>query len=267
MIERPLGVLLMAYGTPRSLAEVEPYYTHIRHGRKPSPELLQQLVSRYEAIGGVSPLNEITEREASGLEQVLGADGGREVKVYLGMKHAAPFIADTVAQMKADGIEDAVALVLAPHYSTMSVQAYLDTALEASAQLGGPSLCGCAFVASRTRLYRSVGRACQSCARTAIESERSESAFFCPQPAQADLGTRRSLSGTIACYRRSCRHAAQLDQLRFCLAERWPYAGTVARARIFWMCCVTSRTRRAASGSLSCWFCIGSSRGTVRCRY
>jgi protoporphyrin/coproporphyrin ferrochelatase len=138
MSKQPLGVLLMAYGTPRDLDEVEAYYTHIRRGNVPSPELLAQLKGRYEAIGGVSPLNDITRREAAGLEQVLNADGGREVKVYLGMKHAAPFIADTVLQMKKDGIEEAVALVLAPHYSTMSVQVYLDTALEASAACRGP---------------------------------------------------------------------------------------------------------------------------------
>ncbi|MCL6630987.1 MAG: ferrochelatase, partial [Alicyclobacillus herbarius] len=62
-----LGVLLMAYGTPRSLAEVEAYYTHIRHGRKPTPELLADLVRRYESIGGVSPLNAITQATVQGL--------------------------------------------------------------------------------------------------------------------------------------------------------------------------------------------------------
>lgn len=139
MTTKPLGVLLMAYGTPRNLDEVESYYTHIRHGRTPTPELLSELKGRYEAIGGVSPLSDITEREASGIEQTLNADGGRPVKVYLGMKHAHPFIADAVSSMQADGIEEAVALVLAPHYSTMSVKVYLDTAVEASEQCGGPT--------------------------------------------------------------------------------------------------------------------------------
>lgn len=138
MSTKPLGVLLMAYGTPRSLDEVESYYTHIRHGHAPTPELLANLTDRYAAIGGVSPLNDITERVAIGVAAALNADGGRKVKVYLGMKHAQPFIADAVLQMKTDGIEEAVALVLAPHYSTMSVKVYLETALAASTACDGP---------------------------------------------------------------------------------------------------------------------------------
>lgn len=140
MPKPPLGVLLMAYGTPRRLDEVEAYYTHIRRGRAPSPALLADLVRRYEAIGGVSPLNAITEAQAAGVQRQLDEDGGRPCKVYLGMKHHHPFIADTVRQMADDGIEDAVTLVLAPHYSTMSVQSYQNTAAEAAAAHNGPRL-------------------------------------------------------------------------------------------------------------------------------
>lgn len=134
-----LGVLLMAYGTPRSKDEVEPYYTHIRHGRPPTAEQLDDLHRRYEAIGGMSPLNAITEAEARGLETALNEDGGRPVKVYLGMKHMQPFIDDAVQAMASDGITDAVTLVLAPHYSTMSVGQYQHTATDAAA-VAGPSL-------------------------------------------------------------------------------------------------------------------------------
>jgi protoporphyrin/coproporphyrin ferrochelatase len=112
------GVLVMAYGTPRSLDEVEEYYTDIRHGRPPTPELLEELTDRYRAIGGHSPLYEITQAQARGIEERVG------VKAYLGQKHAAPSIPDAVRAMADDGVEDAVGIVLAPHFSTMSIGDY-----------------------------------------------------------------------------------------------------------------------------------------------
>jgi len=138
--EVPIGVLVMAYGTPKSLDEVEPYYTHIRRGRAPTPELLRELIGRYQAIGGVSPLNEITRAQASGIEERLNASGKAKYRVYLGMKHAQPFIADAVVQMAADGIQHAVTLVLAPHYSTMSVASYQTAATTAAADTNQPIL-------------------------------------------------------------------------------------------------------------------------------
>ncbi|WP_206922042.1 ferrochelatase [Alicyclobacillus suci] len=135
----PLGVLVMAYGTPHNLEEVLPYYTHIRHGRAPSDEQLADLIRRYEAIGGVSPLTEITQAQVRGLEQLLRTDGGRDVSLYQGMKHIAPLIEDAVKQMYQDGIREAVGIVLAPHYSHMSVGAYEKTALETAKKLGGPT--------------------------------------------------------------------------------------------------------------------------------
>jgi protoporphyrin/coproporphyrin ferrochelatase len=140
MSQKPLGVLVMAYGTPRNLDEVEAYYTHIRRGKPPTDALLAELKGRYEAIGGVSPLTEITQAQAQGLERILNQDGGRPTKVYLGMKHISPFIADGVQQMVNDGIEEAVTLVLAPHYATMSVAVYQKNAQEAADKLGGPKL-------------------------------------------------------------------------------------------------------------------------------
>ncbi|QQE77433.1 ferrochelatase [Alicyclobacillus sp. SO9] len=140
MSQSPLGVLLMAYGTPRTVEDVEPYYTHIRHGHPPTPELLQNLLNRYEAIGGLSPLNEITEAQARGLEERLNADGGRAVKVFLGMKHTHPFIEQAIADMKDAGIKETVALVLAPHYSSMSVGSYMKSARDAAKREGAPRL-------------------------------------------------------------------------------------------------------------------------------
>lgn len=113
------GVVVMAYGTPRGLDDVERYYTDIRHGRTPPPELLDELTARYEAIGGQSPLYEITEAQRIGLEKRL--DG---VPTYLGQKHSPPFIPDAVRAMAADGVDRIVGVVLAPHYSKMSVGDY-----------------------------------------------------------------------------------------------------------------------------------------------
>jgi ferrochelatase len=117
-------VIAMAYGTPATLDDLERYYTHIRHGRPPSPELLAELRERYEAIGGRSPLLEITDAQAAGLRAALRAAGHSNVEVVLGMKHARPFIEDVTRDLASAGVERVVGLVLAPHYSSMSVGEY-----------------------------------------------------------------------------------------------------------------------------------------------
>jgi ferrochelatase len=116
----PIGVLLMAYGGPDSLDDIEPYLLDIRGGRPTSPELVAEIQQRYAQIGGKSPLLEVTRRQAAALEAALGEG----FKVYVGMRHWTPRIAETVARMETDGIQRAVALVAAPHYSAMSVGAY-----------------------------------------------------------------------------------------------------------------------------------------------
>lgn len=113
------AVLVMAYGTPASIDDVEEYYRDIRGGRAPSPEMLEELTQRYRAIGGRSPLLEITRAQAAGIQERLD-----NVSCYVGQKHAAPFITDAVRQMKEDGVEEVVGLVLAPHFSSMSVGDY-----------------------------------------------------------------------------------------------------------------------------------------------
>ena len=112
------AVLVMAYGTPKGLDDVEAYYTDIRRGRPPSPEQLKELTDRYRAIGGRSPLLEITRRQADGIADRLG------IPAYIGQKHAAPFIHDAITAMDEAGVTDAVGLVLAPHYSSMSIGDY-----------------------------------------------------------------------------------------------------------------------------------------------
>lgn len=133
-----MGLLVMAYGTPYSSDDLEHYYTHIRHGRKPSPEMIEDLRSRYEAIGGISPLAKITLEQAEKLEGYLNTiQDDMEFKMYLGLKHIAPFIEDAVKQMVEDGIEEAVSIVLAPHFSTFSIKSYNGRAVEEAEKLGG----------------------------------------------------------------------------------------------------------------------------------
>ncbi|PGV46008.1 ferrochelatase [Bacillus sp. AFS037270] len=138
MTKKRMGLLVMAYGTPYSLDDLIPYYTHIRHGRKPTPELIEDLRNRYEAIGGISPLARITLDQAEKLEEHLNQIQDEiEFKMYLGLKHIEPFIEDAVKKMHEDGIEEAVSLVLAPHFSTFSVKSYNGRAVEEAEKLGG----------------------------------------------------------------------------------------------------------------------------------
>ncbi|MCY0881844.1 MAG: ferrochelatase [Firmicutes bacterium] len=113
------------------------YYTHIRHGRPPQPEQLEALSARYRAIGGLSPLYAVSRDQAQGLQDRLDRKYGKEaVPVALGFKHAPPFIADGVQELVRNGVQRIIGLVLAPHYSTMSVGEYFHDAKEAAAQTG-----------------------------------------------------------------------------------------------------------------------------------
>ncbi|WP_290773565.1 MULTISPECIES: ferrochelatase [unclassified Exiguobacterium] len=135
---KTLGLLVMAYGTPYKPEDIERYYTHIRRGRKPSPEALAELTERYEAIGGVSPLAQVTIDQAEELHRQLSEKyaGEIEFKLYLGLKHIEPFVEDAVEQMAKDGITEAVTVVLAPHYSTFSIRSYNGRAKEVADQHG-----------------------------------------------------------------------------------------------------------------------------------
>lgn len=133
--ESPVGVLLMAYGTPRNLDEVEPYFTHIRGGRPPSSAALENLRERYRKVGGKTPLYERTRDVAEGLQNFLDRATPGAYRVYFGMKHWHPFIAEVVPRMAADGVRTAVAIALAPHYSRMSVGAYRDYVEKARSEL------------------------------------------------------------------------------------------------------------------------------------
>src|ERR1700722_19681983 len=120
----------MAYGSPEKTEEIEDYYTDIRRGNPPAPAQLEELIGRYNAIGG-SPLFWITMQQATNLQTELGS----EYQVYIGMRHWKPWIIDAVAKMKEDGIDRAVGIVMAPHYSSMSIEKYIGKVEEAKEQL------------------------------------------------------------------------------------------------------------------------------------
>ncbi len=146
-----MKVLLMAYGTPYTKEEILPYYTDIRRGRPPSEGLLKELEERYEAIGK-SPLNEITLAQAVRLQAYLNLRAPLGVKrlldpfppraplgearVYLGTKHGRPTILEAVRAMAEDGVDRAVAIVAAPHYSLRSVAEYREKVEKAQEEVG-----------------------------------------------------------------------------------------------------------------------------------
>lgn len=131
-----VGVVVMAYGTPASPEDIEPYYTHIRRGRAPEPAQLAELTARYEALGGTSPLAARTEAQRSAIADALeSADPGR-FTVMLGQKHAAPFIEDAIGALADTGVSRIIGLVLAPHFSNASVGEYHARAAESAGERG-----------------------------------------------------------------------------------------------------------------------------------
>jgi ferrochelatase len=120
----------MHYGTPASMDQVEPYYTHIRRGRPPEPAALQDLIARYQAIGGPSKLAEISQRQADAIASGL-IRRGIEVTTFVGAKHTSPFVSDAVQEMANVNVTQAVGIVLAPHYSSYSIAQYREYATSA----------------------------------------------------------------------------------------------------------------------------------------
>ncbi len=131
----PVGVVVMAYGTPAGSDDVEAYYTHVRRGRPPSPELLDDLLARYRAIGGISPLAARTLAQAGVIAAALEHRSRGAYRVEIGYKHAEPFLEDAVERLIADGVRRIAGLVLAPHYSTGSVAEYLGRLRSRAAEL------------------------------------------------------------------------------------------------------------------------------------
>jgi len=133
------GVLVMAHGTPDTPEGIEPFYTRIRRGRPPTPELLAELTARYAAIGGTSPLTARTAAQVAGLSAALEAVSPGRFAVHLGTKHVHPTIEEAVADLAADGVDQLVGIVLTPHQSTMGSGEYFARA-EAAAAAADPPL-------------------------------------------------------------------------------------------------------------------------------
>src|SRR3954469_25171794 len=119
-----VGVLLMAHGTPSSLDEMPEYLRLVRGGRPASDELIHEMRENYAAIGGQSPLTEITEAQAGALRARLGP----EIPVAVGMRNWRPFIKDALAELAVAGVTRTIGIPMAPQFSTLSVQKYIDAA-------------------------------------------------------------------------------------------------------------------------------------------
>jgi ferrochelatase len=139
---KPIGVVVMAHGTPHTLDDLPAFYTEIRRGSPPPAELLADLERRYQAIGGTSPLNERTAAQVDGVRRALEARAPGRFRVAGGAKFAAPRIADAVGDLGRAGVGRLIGLVLTPQYSTASVGDYARRARDAAGALspaeGGP---------------------------------------------------------------------------------------------------------------------------------
>jgi len=130
------GVLVMAYGTPSGPDDVEAFYTDIRRGHAPSASQLDELRSRYEAIGGVSPLAQRTAAQVRAIATALDAIAPHHYTVAFGAKHSHPKIEETVDSLSGGGAEAIVGLVLAPHFSMLSVGEYITRARKRAESIG-----------------------------------------------------------------------------------------------------------------------------------
>jgi ferrochelatase len=148
---RKTGVLLMAHGTPSSLDEMPEYLRLVRGGRPASPELVAEMRHNYNAIGGRSPLTEITLAQAAALRSRLGGD----IPVSVGMRNWHPFIEDALRDLSASGVRRVVGIPMAPQFSTLSVQKYIDAAQSALSALSALSPSSAAALSAASALSTS----------------------------------------------------------------------------------------------------------------
>jgi len=129
------AILLLAFGGPRSLDEVEPFLTRLFRDRKLSSEQLERVKERYRLIGGSSPLPQITFKQAKALENNLDAKG-YPYKSYVGMRYGHPLIEETLKEIVKDGIHEVIALPMAPFRSRASTGAYIEEVNQAKKNMG-----------------------------------------------------------------------------------------------------------------------------------
>jgi len=128
MAPEEIAVVVMAYGGPGKLDDVEPYLLDVRGGRATSPQLVEEIRMRYARIGGRSPILELTRAQATAVGRTLGD----RFHVTVGMRHWHPYIKEAVDELRRAGYRRLVGIVMAPHYSSMSVGAYEKKLLEAA---------------------------------------------------------------------------------------------------------------------------------------
>jgi protoporphyrin/coproporphyrin ferrochelatase len=133
-VHYPIGVLIMAYGGPNSLAEIPGYLSDIRAGRPTTPAVLEEITHNYAQIGGKSPLLEISRRQMAAVQAQLDP---AKFRCYLGMRHWSPWIEEVIGQMIDDGITHAISLVLAPHFSKLSIAKYQEKIADGLAMYRG----------------------------------------------------------------------------------------------------------------------------------
>jgi protoporphyrin/coproporphyrin ferrochelatase len=129
------AVLLLAFGSPNSPAEIRPFLARVLHGRPVPGQRVEEVVRHYEAVGGRSPLTEITLRQAAALERLLRKQGAG-LAVYVGLRHSSPFIIETLRQMASDGVTRAFGFILSTHQTEASWERYQTEVAEARAALG-----------------------------------------------------------------------------------------------------------------------------------
>ena len=129
------AILLIAFGGPTSPEEIRPFLARVTKGLAIPPERLEAVAHHYEAVGGRSPLNEITLRQAGALEKVL-ADNGKRLRVYVGMRNASPFFAETLKRMADDGVKKALGFILSSHRTEASWERYQKNIEDARMEIG-----------------------------------------------------------------------------------------------------------------------------------
>jgi protoporphyrin/coproporphyrin ferrochelatase len=130
------AVLLIAFGGPEGMDDVRPFLANVLRGRRVPPERIEEVIHHYELFDGRSPLLELTRRQAQALQADL-AVRGPGIPVYVGMRNWAPYLHDTLTRMRADGVQRALGIVMAPHRSYSSWDQYLENVAEARAGLAG----------------------------------------------------------------------------------------------------------------------------------
>ncbi len=219
-----VGVLVMAYGTPSERDELAEYYRDIRHGRPPSPEQLADLQRRYDAIGGLSPLNEQSAAQIRALQQALEEITPGRYRTSYGTKHAKPSIEAGIDELLERGAERVVGLVLAPHYSRLSVGDYIERAARHLQRVGVAG----AFVKSwgedPTLIELLGARVRDALARTGLPPEEVEVLFSAHSLPRAILEMGDPYVDELAATARAVAARANLGHYRIA----WQSAGRTA---------------------------------------